>query len=98
MMKKKGRAMRLVAILIFFVLIFSAVYIVAETDHDCTGTHCPICDQLNICKITLKTVSLAVGAVVFCAALRTILCKGMFFRIVLFQKLTLVSLKVKLLD
>ena len=35
------------------ILLFSAFYIAAETDHDCIGRDCPVCAFIQRCEKTL---------------------------------------------
>ena len=45
---------RIIAILlaatVLFVMLYSALFIAAEADHDCVGENCPICYQINVCQ------------------------------------------------
>lgn len=96
-MKKSKRtvAIFLAATVLFFIL-YSALFIAAEADHDCVGENCPICYQLNVCQNMLKNFSLAVCPAVFAAAFTYILCRSISARTDYAQSHTLVSLKVKL--
>jgi hypothetical protein len=38
------------AVMILFVMMFSAIFIVFHTDHDCTGEDCPVCACLQQCE------------------------------------------------
>ena len=42
-----------IAFLMLAVMLFSAFYIAAEADHDCTGHDCPICACIQQCENTL---------------------------------------------
>lgn len=62
-MTNKKRVITLILTALFcFAVLFSAVFIIAEAEHDCTGEHCSICYQLSSCENTIKTISLT-GAV-----------------------------------
>ena len=99
MMTKKKRIISLVvAVAVFFVVLYSALYIAAETDHDCVGENCPICYQISVCENTLKNLSLAVCAVAFAAAFTYTLCRSISACADVTPSYTLVSLKVKLTD
>ena len=98
MTKKKSIISLLIAVLFTFVMISSALYIAAESNHSCLGENCPICYQINVCKNTLKSLSLAVCAVAFAAAFTYTLCRIISLCTNITPNYTLVSLKVKLTD
>lgn len=99
MMTKKKRIISLVvAVAVFFVMLYSALYIAAEANHDCVGENCPICYQISVCENTLKNLSLAVCAAVFSAAFTYTLCRSISSCAAVIPSYTLVSLKVKLTD
>ncbi len=99
MMTKKKRIISLVvAVAVFFVMLYSALYIAAEANHDCVGENCPICYQISVCENTLKNLSLAVCAVAFAAAFTYTLCRSISACADVTPIYTLVSLKVKLTD
>ena len=63
-MKSNKRIFRtLLCMAVLFAVAFSAFYIVAESGHDCTGEHCAICHQIELCKNLLRSLALAVGIV-----------------------------------
>ena len=86
------------ALAVLFVILYSSLYIAAEINHDCTGDNCSICCQINICRNTLKTLSLACFAAATAALLTYTLCGNILLRTRVWLKLTPVSLKVKLTD
>lgn len=99
MITKKKRIISLVvAVAVFFVMLYSALYIAAEANHNCVGENCPICYQISVCENTLKNLSLAVCAVAFAAAFTYTLCRSIFACADVTPSYTLVSLKVKLTD
>ena len=98
MTKKKRIISLIVAVAVFFVMLYSALYIVAEANHDCVGENCPICYQISVCENTLKNLSLAVCAVAFAAAFTYTLCRSISACADVTPSYTLVSLKVKLTD
>ena len=99
MMTKKKRIISLiVAVAVFFVMLYSALYIAAEANHDCVGENCPICYQISVCENTLKNLSLAVCAVAFAAAFTYTLCRSISACADVTPSYTLISLKVKLTD
>ena len=98
MTKRKRIISLVVAAAVLFVMLYSALYIAAEANHDCVGENCPVCYQINVCQNALKNLSLAVCAAVFAAALPYTLCRGISVCTDYAQSYTLVSLKVKLSD
>ncbi len=98
MTKKKRIISLVVAVAVFFVMLYSALYIAAEANHDCVGENCPICYQISVCENTLKNLSLAVCAVAFAAAFTYTLCRSISACADVTPSYTLVSLKVKLTD
>ena len=42
--------------MMLFIMLFSAFYIAAESDHDCTGENCPICACIQRCEHTLHQI------------------------------------------
>lgn len=99
MMTKKKRIISLVvAVAVLFVMLYSALFIAAEADHDCVGENCQICYQISVCENTLKNLSLAVCAVAFVAAFTYTLCRSISACAEVALRYTLVSLKVKLTD
>ena len=98
-MKKKNRIIAiLLAVMVVFVMLYSALFIVAHAEHDCVGENCPICYQISVCENTLKNLSLAVCAVAFAAAFTYTLCRSISACADVTPSYTLVSLKVKLTD
>ena len=98
-MKKKNRIIAMfLAVMVLFVMLYSALFIVAHAEHDCVGENCPICYQISVCENTLKNLSLAVCAVAFAAAFTYTLCRSISACADVTPSYTLVSLKVKLTD
>ena len=98
MTKKKRIISLVVAVAVFFVMLYSALYIAAESNHDCVGENCPICYQISVCENTLKNLSLSVCAVAFAAAFTYTLCRSISACADVTPSYTLISLKVKLTD
>ena len=63
MTDKKHLVSFLLAICVTIVMLFSVLYIAAESNHDCANDSCPICYQINVCEHTLKTLSTVVTAI-----------------------------------
>ena len=98
MEKKKRIIAILLAVTVFFVMLYSALFIVVHAEHDCVGENCPICYQIDVCQNALKNLSLAVSAAAFAAAFTYTLCRSISSCAAVIPSYTLVSLKVKLTD
>lgn len=96
MTKKPCFMTRLLAAVLAVVMLFSAVYIAVEADHDCSGEDCAICRQISICENLLKTLGLAGAAAAISAAFTYTVCRAILPRAEMNGTLTLVALKVKL--
>ena len=96
MEKKKRIAALLLAVTVLLVMLYSALFIAAEADHDCAGENCPICAQIAVCQNILKVFSLTVCIAAFPAVFSYTLCRGSFACADVIPRNTLVSLKVKL--
>ena len=96
MTKKPCFMTRLLAAVLAVVMLFSAVYIAVEADHDCSGEDCAICRQIGICENLLKSLGLAGAAAAITAVLTYTMCRAILPCTEMIGTLTLVSLKVKL--
>lgn len=47
----------IMGLMMLVIVLFSAFYIAAETDHDCTGEDCPVCACIQLCESTLRGIS-----------------------------------------
>lgn len=96
-MKQKSRiAALMLCVLLCFTMLFSVMFVAAESSHDCTGERCHVCVELRACLSLIKSVSLTASALI------VFLFAGYFIQLVFRRAvldtagLTLVSLKVKL--
>ena len=96
MTKKLCFMTRLLAAVLAVVMLFSAVYIAVEADHDCSGEDCAICHQIGVCENLLKSLGLAGAAAAISAAFTYTVCRAILPRAEMNGTLTLVALKVKL--
>lgn len=56
MYTKRQRTLAFAAFIAFVIItVFSALFIVNETDHDCAGDNCPICAAIKSAENTLKS-------------------------------------------
>lgn len=98
MVKTKRILAMLMAVAIFAVMLSSALFLAEEAHHDCIGDGCQICLQMNVCRGTLKSLSLALHAGVAALAVACILCGSFCPCEESADRVTLVTLKVKLSD
>ena len=86
----------LLALSVILVMIFSSVYLILESDHDCLTQHCEICSKIAIAQSNFGQFSFFVAA----ASLLLFSCSFIIFgKRSLSNRLfhiTLVNLKVKL--
>jgi len=94
--KNKRIAAGIVAILMLFIMLFSASFIAIEADHDCKGEDCPICACIAQCENTLHQIGAG-------AAVQTAVIVPVFFLLIPaflfaynFMQETPVSRKVRL--
>ena len=91
-------AASLTIMVLLFVLLFSISYVTLESDHDCCGEHCHVCECLEACGNALRLVRCSAGT----AAHAAIGLSAVFFAITLvfasavFGKETPVSDKIRL--
>lgn len=98
-MTNKKRAVAFLTVAAFvLVMLFSVVYIAAESDHDCVGSDCQICYQISVCQHTLRSILLIACSVLSTAAIVCVLCRWVSRAADSSIFCTLVSLKVKLSD
>ena len=86
----------IIILLMLFVMLFSNYYIAAETDHECEGEHCSVCECIKQCAAVRKQLS-SCGLIVLAAVAAVI-----FVRVVLLSgreilcAATPVSMKIRL--
>ncbi len=94
------RHMRIAAgimgIMMLFIMLFSAFYIAAEADHDCTGEDCPICACIQQCENTLHQISGGITSQAVIIIPIVFMLISAFPYAVCFLRETLVSRKVRL--
>ncbi len=80
-----------------FVLFASSAYIAHEADHDCTGDHCEICENIAQLEVLVKTFSL-LGVILLAlfALLSFLRALRVEDRLCAYHAPTLVSWKVRL--
>lgn len=53
MLKKKRIFAVIITVLVILALVSSALFIAVQADHHCSGMHCSVCVQLDICQSVL---------------------------------------------
>ncbi len=83
-------------LMMLVIVLFSAFYIAAETDHDCTGEDCPVCACIQHCESTLRSIGngISVSSSVIIPFLFILLAAALFAAAV--PSDTLISRKVRL--
>jgi len=97
-MKRTKHAAMIIALMLFVVMLFSALFIAHETHHDCTGEGCSVCTILAVCENMLKNISAAAAAAAVLTAAVFAIVKTLETASVFCPEATPVSLKVKLSD
>ncbi len=96
MLRNRKRLAVLLAVLLFAALAFSALFMIAEADHDCIGEDCPVCQQIAVCAKTLELLSLTMLAVCGIRLACAVSGKNSAFAETAASGATLVSNKIKL--
>ena len=98
MIKKRLTAIFILAVYCFVIGI-SFIFIITRADHNCTGSNCPICSEIQNCEAIIHNISSG-----FCK-LALIIFTLCFFTAEIIQQYktmhnskTLVSLKIELLN
>ncbi|ADL02788.1 hypothetical protein [Lacrimispora saccharolytica] len=96
MVKNRKLLARLMTLAVIFMLLFSVLFITAESRHNCIGENCPICLEVQACIQVLNNLGtgLFTVAAVFAATQFFIICTNPVIH--RNPSHTLVSLKVKL--
>ncbi len=83
-------------LMMLVIVLFSAFYIAAETDHDCSGEDCPVCACIQQCESTLRDIGdgISVSSFVIIPFLFILLAAALFVTAV--PSDTLISRKVRL--
>ncbi len=56
-LKMKRPAALAAGLFMLIAVLFSALYLASEADHDCAGEDCPICSVMHQCENTLHRIS-----------------------------------------
>lgn len=100
MSERRSRAVSLIVLIIFSLVIFSSsLFIITHADHNCTGEDCTVCMELALCNKTLHTLGTTVGGVLH--LMMTVCVIAVFSKIIIAhhnKHTTLISLKVELLN
>ncbi|WP_139225885.1 hypothetical protein [Oribacterium sp. WCC10] len=55
----------IIAMMMLVFVLLSAAFIAAESDHNCTGEDCPVCECIQLCENTLRKLGGGTVPVVF---------------------------------
>lgn len=96
MSKRKQIIAAVTVITVIFAVLFSALFIIIESEHDCSHHDCPICHHMEACEGTLKQLSFYVltAALIVLSVYSIILPTRAALRA--YEQSTLITLKVKL--
>lgn len=96
-MTKKNRLLAIMlAVTVVFVVLFSTFFIAQNANHDCIGDDCPICYEISVCEVVLKTIGLASAVAILTAFVGTFMLFLPSFTKRPASNTSLVTLKVKL--
>lgn len=86
-----------IGLVLCFIIAMSSVFMATHAHHDCIDVHGPSCQQIDLCETLLQNIAAGVGAVlVLCMAAVFVAVQIIFIYKSVSQRVTLVSLKVKL--
>lgn len=98
MTKRKRLISVFLAFSVIFVILFSAVYIASESNHECTDGECIVCLHINMCKNAFTVFKFIIASVFIFKAMFRLVSSISENIASAFKANTLVSLKVKLSD
>lgn len=78
------------------ILAFSAFFIAAEADHDCSGDDCPICMVLQQCENTVRNIASGDAAAAVSAVLVVFVVLLAIFNTHFYRNTSPVNLKTRL--
>ena len=97
-MKRKNLAIVLAIVMIAF-FVCSILFIAHESDHDCSGEDCPICEEISVLEKAIEELGTGVIAVtITCAIIFRFVDKLLFKNKNQEKNESLVSLKVEILN
>ena len=97
-MIKPKRFAAALALLVAFLMLFSALFIALEADHDCCGEGCAVCAQIRACEDLLRNLTTASVLAAAVCCLYTLCRVFADADRCAFHPHTLIALKVKLSD
>lgn len=86
----------ILAVLMIAVVVFSSFTIAFESEHNCEGEGCRICECIEICIAILNNLGIRLSSAVSAASVTLFLCAGAALVISVFKKETPVTTKVRL--
>jgi len=97
-MTRRNRTAAILAAVLALILLFSALFIVLEADHDCHGENCRVCMQIRLCEGLLRQAAVFLAVMLAEGVLRALFRAGKAFLRRTAGAATLIKLKVKLSD
>ncbi len=96
---KRNKVATILAVLLIVFFVVSIFFVAHESDHECIGEDCPICEQIVICENTIQ--ELGTGIITIIIILATVF-GGVYKLLSLADNRTknesLVSLKIEMLN
>ena len=94
----KRIAAGIMGLTLLLVILLSALFLIAEADHDCAGEDCPICACLQLCSNVLRRFGGAVFVLLSVAAPVILLLFAAVSGAAVFAQETPVSRRIRLND
>lgn len=99
MISRKLRAISFFTAFVFaLVVLGSAIFISVESDHQCVGENCSICEVIHHCENLLKTTGVNVVPVMQHLSFVAVVLLALISGAEIYSNNTLISLKVELLN
>lgn len=86
----------IIGLALLVVVLFSALYIVSNSNHDCTGEHCPICACIHQCENNIRQFGGGTVAQTLPVLLIACFLLPILLNVTDFSQATLVTQKVRL--
>lgn len=94
---KSRRITALIALIaVFFVMLFSVLYISQHADHECTGADCPVCAVMEQCSNNIKNIGTIIVAIAVAIFLCLFIQKSVQYVITVCPEYSLISQKVRM--
>ena len=71
-MKTKRALAAAIAVLLVCFILFACFFVLAESDHDCSGEDCPICQVIAVVEEIIKKIASLISVAAIIAAILTV--------------------------